>query len=922
SGLATLVTGMTYESAFNKVATVTDPKGFVTSYTYTAQGDPYTVTRPMDANGVHPVTTYGYASFTPAGYPALYLPVSLTEKTSATNNVVTATAYNTGNKYVPLTVTVDSGTGKLNLTTTFIFNATGDLTVVDGPRTDVSDITTTAYDNQRRPIQITDALGKLTKYAYDADGNLIRSSTQIGAQWMVSCSTYTATGKVLKAWGPGQTASDATCPTAAAPIAVTDYGYTVFDTPYRITENLTSGEGGNRITEYSYHLDGRLYSDTRAVGTATPQPYAYYLYTNNGLLASIKDGKNNLTTYQYDGHDRLAKTLYPDKTTPGVSSATDYEQLGYDANSNITSLRGRNGQSTALAYDNLNRLVARSYPVTADNVIFSYDLLNRRIASSFADSSHTVTYAWDNAGRLASTAMNDATLGTKTLSYQYDAASNRTRVTWPEATPFYVTTSYDALNRPTVIKELGTTSLATYAYDDLSRRTTITLGNGAVTTYGYTTQSALASISHNLTGSSQDNTWTYTRNQVQEIVTQAFSNNAYQWTGYASGTVNYTSNGLNQYATAGSVTPSYDANGNLTGEGTWTYGYDQDNRLRTASKTGVSGTLRYDPEGRLRQTDISSAIRNLLYDGTNLVSMYNATGSVMHRYVFGPGVDEPIVWYEGSATGVKTWLFVDHLGSIVALDGSSTGIRTYGPYGEPLPASAGGDRFRYTGQQLVSELGLYYYKARFYSPTLGRFLQTDPVGYQSDLNLYAYVGNDPVNGIDPDGAAPLFIVLPAIGGGISAALQGYETALKGGSALEIAAAAGKGFISGYAGTAAGLATALVTRSPAAVGAISGGVENVTSSLLNGNTSSVADVAKAAAAGAVIGKAANVALPLISRIAPDFAFKTAADFRQTVTNNATRLLDQTVATSLVGGGVQAVGGFVTNMNSSTGGGKPK
>jgi len=237
----------------------------------------------------------------------------------------------------------------------------------------------------------------------------------------------------------------------------------------------------------------------------------------------------------------------------------------------------------------------------------------------------------------------------------------------------------------------------------------------------------------------------------------------------------------------------------------------------------------------------------------------------------------------------------------------------YGPYGELNAAS--GIRFRYTGQFWLQEIGLYYYKARFYSPALGRFLQTDPVGYQSDLNLYAYVGNDPVNGKDPDGDIPLFFVLPGVGGIINAALQGYEAGLKGATALEIAAAAGKGFISGYAGTAAGI----ISKSPAVGGAVGGAVENAVSSYLNNGKVNLAEVAKSAAVGAVIGKAAGAAVPLTAPTRKDFVYKTAADFRQTVTNNATRSLDQTVATSAVGGGVQAVSNFSSSLSSNTGGG---
>ena len=380
---------------------------------------------------------------------------------------------------------------------------------------------------------------------------------------------------------------------------------------------------------------------------------------------------------------------------------------------------------------------------------------------------------YDAAGRLASAAIN---LGgtVRSLGYAYDANGNRTGVTHADGVNFAY--SYDSANRLTIINQ-GSTALYAQGYDGQGRQTLRTQAGGDSASASWDGLNRLIGHSDIYVGSAGGTVRSFTYSPASQITGRTISNDAYSYTAAYNVNRAYVVNGLNQYTSAGPAAFSYDANGNLTGDGGSAYLYDGENRLVKASGAS-SATLTYDPLGRLFETSGVTGTTRLLYDGDELVSEYSISGTLLRRYVHGSGTDDPLIWYEGAGLTIRRSLHADERGSITGTassDGKLLAINSYDAYGIPAITNLG--RFGYTGQAWLPELKLWYYKARVYSPTLGRFMQSDPVGYDAGMHLYAYVGNDPVNASDPSGMVIRNDVLDpcgANGGRASASCQGSE----------------------------------------------------------------------------------------------------------------------------------------------------
>ena len=460
-------------------------------------------------------------------------------------------------------------------------------------------------------------------------------------------------------------------------------------------------------------------------------------YYVTGDLATLADGKGNMLSYSYDGFRRLKQIAYP-------GSATDYELHGYDAAGNEQVTQNRSGQLIRYTHDALNRVLTKA-PAGQAQISYGYDYSGRVLAVNRSDLSFTYTY--DGAGRAIAETRSDA-IGA--IKWTLDANGNRTSLTAPGN---YVTTMvYDALNRLTDVYEGSATTgvrLGHYDYNALSQRSGASYGPSgkAVRTQSWTAGGQVYRTADSWNGGALTLTYGYNLDHQRKSVTASDGSFAAP-SGLSAGIRAYASNALNQYIVAGGATLTYDTRGNLIGDGSWTYGYDVENHLVSASKSGIAATYAYDALGRRGAKTVNGVTTFYASVGDQEIAEYDGSGTLTRRYVYGPGLDEPLAMM---TTAGASYHLTDALGSVIGLvDGTGTLIEkhAYTAYGQ---TPAGTTPWLYAGRRYDEETGLYHNRARAYSPLLGRFLQADPIGTKGGINLYAYVGNDPLNGTDPMG---------------------------------------------------------------------------------------------------------------------------------------------------------------------------
>jgi RHS repeat-associated protein len=326
----------------------------------------------------------------------------------------------------------------------------------------------------------------------------------------------------------------------------------------------------------------------------------------------------------------------------------------------------------------------------------------------------------------------------------------------------------------------NTISQFSYGYDSAGNRVWVKRASGKGDVYQYDPTDQLTNVLYEAT--TPDATPSGWTNEVRYVFDAAGNRTSVTRTN--SGTISYTANALNQYTAVGGVALGWDANGNPTNvveNGvTLSLTYDRENRLMRADTGTVTVTNTYDAFHRLVERATAAGKLRFVYDNRwRVIAEYDGNDTLVNKYVYGPEIDEPV---RLTRSGSRFYYHAAALGTVTELTGFLGNVRetyTYDVYGQPtlrnnvgtvITASQFGNRFLFQGRDRDPDTGLYNFRYRTYSATLGRFLQVDPIRSNvafglnpvlSDdlLNNYAFLRNSPQNALDPMGLNPILRTL-------------------------------------------------------------------------------------------------------------------------------------------------------------------